>query len=171
MNGHRTLQFHFKYLSLVLQDFGDAGSTFPITLFKDMDKLEKHLIAEKLHENDCKIASTALRTMLEKIFNSKMINFWNFNFKKYTGMETQPFKDVMIGDMDFIEKYMLKTMLHEQEIHKLFTVKKFQTQEVQINTVQALNVDSVFMENTCAGKEYCSSETAFSKSMKESSLD
>ncbi|GJU90226.1 hypothetical protein Tco_1302649 [Tanacetum coccineum] len=77
----------------------------------------------------------------------------------------------MIGDMDFIEKYLLETILHEQEIHKLLNEKKLQTQEVQSNTVQALKVDSVFMENTCSGKENCNSKTAFRKSVKESNLD
>ncbi|GKC79395.1 hypothetical protein Tco_1130169 [Tanacetum coccineum] len=100
MNGLRTLRFHFKYLSLVLQDFGDAASTFTRTFFEDMNKLEKHLIEEKLHENDCKTALTALRTMLEKIFNSELLKFLNFNFKKYTGLETQPFKDAMIVVME-----------------------------------------------------------------------
>ncbi|GKE02621.1 hypothetical protein Tco_1390604, partial [Tanacetum coccineum] len=78
----------------------------------------------------------------------------------------------MIGDMEFIEKYMLETTLHQKEIQKLlFENKLLQTQEVQSNTVQALNVDSIIMENTCPEKENSNSETAFSNSAKESSLD
>nr|GEW39283.1 hypothetical protein [Tanacetum cinerariifolium]GEW39284.1 hypothetical protein [Tanacetum cinerariifolium] len=77
----------------------------------------------------------------------------------------------MIGDMDFIEKYMLKTTLHQQEIKKLLIEKKLlQTQEVQLNTIQALKVNSIVMKNTCSGKENNNSKTAFSKSVKESSL-
>nr|GEV31273.1 retrotransposon protein [Tanacetum cinerariifolium] len=49
--------------------------------------------------------------------------------------------------------------------------KLLQKQEVQSNTVQALKVDSIVMENTCSGKENSNSETAFSNSAKESSLD
>ncbi|GKB00641.1 hypothetical protein Tco_0828634 [Tanacetum coccineum] len=70
MNGLRTVRFPFIYFSLVLQDFGDAASTFTRTFSHDMDEFKKHLIEEKLHENDCKTALTSLRTMLEKIFNS-----------------------------------------------------------------------------------------------------
>ncbi|GJT18326.1 hypothetical protein Tco_0877032 [Tanacetum coccineum] len=78
----------------------------------------------------------------------------------------------MIGDMEFIEKYMLETTFHQQEIQKPLTKKKLlQTQEVQSNTVQALNVDSVVMKNTCSGKENSNLETAFSNSIKESNLD
>ncbi|GJT91855.1 hypothetical protein Tco_1080700 [Tanacetum coccineum] len=67
----------------------------------------------------------------------------------------------MIGDMDFIEKYLLETILHEQEIHQLLNEKKLQTQEVQSNTIQASNVNSVVMENTCSEKENSNSDTAF----------
>ncbi|GKC61689.1 hypothetical protein Tco_1089287 [Tanacetum coccineum] len=77
----------------------------------------------------------------------------------------------MIRHMDFIEKYMLETILHQQEIQQLLNEKKLQTQEVQSNTVQALKVDSIVMENTCFGKENSNSETASSKSVKECSLN
>ncbi|GJQ95717.1 hypothetical protein Tco_0006856 [Tanacetum coccineum] len=77
----------------------------------------------------------------------------------------------MIHHMDFIEKYMLETILHRQEIQQSLNEKKLQTQEVQSNTIQDLKVDSVVMKNTCSEKEDSNSETASSKSEKESSLD
>ncbi|GKA53158.1 hypothetical protein Tco_0746473 [Tanacetum coccineum] len=49
--------------------------------------------------------------------------------------------------------------------------KKSQTHEVQINTVQALNVDSAVMEKTCSGKDKSNLETVLSKLVKENSLD
>ncbi|GJY56619.1 hypothetical protein Tco_0455734 [Tanacetum coccineum] len=55
--------------------------------------------------------------------------------------------------MDFIEKYMLDTIRHQQEIQQLLNEKKLQTQEVKSNIVQALKVDSIVMENTCSGKQ------------------
>ncbi|GJX65190.1 hypothetical protein Tco_0299533 [Tanacetum coccineum] len=67
----------------------------------------------------------------------------------------------MIGDIDFIEKYLLETILHEQEIHQLLNEKKLETQEVQSNTIQASNVNSVIMENTCSEKENNNSDIAF----------
>ncbi|GKC62785.1 hypothetical protein Tco_1095383 [Tanacetum coccineum] len=116
-----------------------------------MDKLEKHLIEEKLHENDYKTASTALRTMLEKIFDSELLKFLNFNFMKYTGLETQHFKDKMIGDIDYIKKYMIEIILHEKEIEKKLKEKLLQTQEVQRNTIKAIDASSV-TQNECSRK-------------------
>ncbi|GJY48046.1 hypothetical protein Tco_0438002 [Tanacetum coccineum] len=52
--------------------------------------------------------------MLKKIFSSKLRE----RLKKYTGLEAQPFKDTMIGDMDFIEKYVFETILNEKVIKK-----------------------------------------------------
>nr|GEU47852.1 transcription factor gamyb [Tanacetum cinerariifolium] len=53
----------------------------------------------------------------------------------------------------------------------LLNEKKLQTQKVQSNTVQALKLDSIVMENTCSGNENNNSESAFNKSVKQSSLD
>ncbi|GJW43122.1 hypothetical protein Tco_0071921 [Tanacetum coccineum] len=54
--------------------------------------------------------------------------------------------------------------------------KLMQTQEDHSNLIPALNVDSlkvdlVFIQNTCSEKEDSNLETAFNKSVKESSLD
>ncbi|GJY37430.1 hypothetical protein Tco_0422808 [Tanacetum coccineum] len=119
-----------------------------------------------------------LKTPFEKNFTSVLIKSSNLdgmyprkNFQAYNVMEPHLFKDTMIEDFDFIEKYMIETILHEREIHQLLNAKKLQTQEVQINTVKALDVDLVIIEYTCFGKENSSSETAFDKLVKESSLD
>ncbi|GJZ85723.1 hypothetical protein Tco_0651062 [Tanacetum coccineum] len=92
---------------------------------QNMDNLEKKLTKETLHENDCKTTLTKLKTMFTKVFKSELINPSNFyssysikQFKIYTGMEAHLFKDTMIGDMEFIEKYMIETILHEREIQK-----------------------------------------------------
>ncbi|GJU81174.1 hypothetical protein Tco_1283539 [Tanacetum coccineum] len=83
----------------------------------------------------------------------------------------------MICNMDSIGKYMLEIILHQQRTPPLLKQKKLmQTQEDHSNPVPALNVESlkvdlVVIQNTCSKKEDCNSETASSKSVKESSLD
>ncbi|GKD08715.1 hypothetical protein Tco_1188400, partial [Tanacetum coccineum] len=98
-------------------------------------------------------------TTFEKAFNSE----FKEHIQKYTRFDAQSFRDAMIKDMDFIMKYMLETILHQQEIHQLLNEKKLQTQEVQSNTVQELKVDPIVMENTCSGKENSNSQTALGK--------
>ncbi|GKA28008.1 hypothetical protein Tco_0714176 [Tanacetum coccineum] len=167
MNGLKALQSQFTSLSYILNDFGGVP-TFIRTFSHEIDLLEKYLTKEIHHEIDCKTALTKLRTMFENTFNSELRE----RLKKYTVFNAQSFKDTMIDNMDFIEKYMLETILHQQENQKILTEKKLlQTQEVQINTVQALNVNSVIKENTCSGKENSNTKTGFSKLVKESSLD
>ncbi|GJU21026.1 hypothetical protein Tco_1154368, partial [Tanacetum coccineum] len=67
--------------------------------------------------------------------------------------------------------FLTDTLQDFGQIQQLFNEKKLQTQEVQSNTIQALKVDSIVMENMCYGKENRNSETAFSRLVKESSLD
>ncbi|GJS95769.1 hypothetical protein Tco_0802737 [Tanacetum coccineum] len=110
------------------------------------------------------------------------------DLKDICGVPT--FKRTLSQDMNLLEKHLINEILHEIDCKTALTKLRTMfentfnsklreclqnyttlTQEVQINIVQALNVDSVIMENTCFGKENCNSATAFSKSVKESSLN
>ncbi|GKE60663.1 hypothetical protein Tco_1511030, partial [Tanacetum coccineum] len=166
MKSLRVIQSQFKFLTDTLQDFG----TMPIfkrTFAQDLDLLEKHITKEIISQTVCKTILTKLITTFVNAFHSE----FKERLLKYTRFDDQSFKDSMIRHMDFIEKYMLKTIFHQQEIQQLLNEKRLQTQEVQSNTVQALKVDSIAMENTCSEKEDNNSETASSNSVKESSLD
>nr|GEU36728.1 hypothetical protein [Tanacetum cinerariifolium] len=136
---------------------------FKRTFSQDLNLLEQHLTKDILSQTDCHTILIKLRTTFVNAFNSE----FKERIRKYTRFDDHSFKDSMIRHMDFIEKYMLETILHQQEIHKLLNEKKLQTQEVQSNTVQALKVDSIVIENTCSGKENSNSETASSKSVKK----
>ncbi|GJR93664.1 hypothetical protein Tco_0265838 [Tanacetum coccineum] len=107
MKGLKALQSHFSALSDDLKDFGGVP-TFKRTFSHDMNLLEKNLTKEILHQIDCKAALTKLGTIFENSFNSELRE----RIQKYTIFNAQSFKDTMIGDMDFIEKYMLETTLH-----------------------------------------------------------
>ncbi|GJU52771.1 hypothetical protein Tco_1226485 [Tanacetum coccineum] len=105
----------------------------------------------------------------------------DFEFKarmqKYTRFDAQSLYDAMICNMDSIGKYILELTLHQQRTPQLLKQKKLmQTQEDHSNPIPALNVDSlkndlVVIQNTCSEKDDISSETASSKSVKESSLN
>ncbi|GJY00294.1 hypothetical protein Tco_0357312 [Tanacetum coccineum] len=111
MNGFRALHLTFKLLSL--KDISAwSADGFEDTALKE------------------------LKTMFTKVFKSELINPSNFNssryrkhFEIYIGFEAHLFKYTMIGNMDFIKKYMIETILHEQEIQKQLNEKKMQPQE------------------------------------------
>ncbi|GJV52151.1 hypothetical protein Tco_1447892 [Tanacetum coccineum] len=172
MKSLRAIQSQFKFLTDSLQDFG----TMPIfkrTFAQDLDLLEQHLTKEIISQTDCKTILTKLRTTFENAFNSE----FKERMQKYTRFDAQSFKDAMICNMDSIGKYMLEIILHQQRTPQLLKQKKLmQTQEDHSNPIPALNVDSlkvdlVVIQNTCSKKEDSNSETASSKSVKESSLD
>ncbi|GJW37140.1 hypothetical protein Tco_0060060 [Tanacetum coccineum] len=113
MNSLREVKSQFKFLSETLQDFG----TIPIfkrTFSQDLDLLEQHLTTDILSQTDCNTTLTKLRTTFVTAFNSE----FKERIKKYTRFDDQSFNDSMIHHMDFIEKYMLETILHQQEIQQ-----------------------------------------------------
>ncbi|GKB15573.1 hypothetical protein Tco_0849496 [Tanacetum coccineum] len=172
MNSLREIKSQFKFLTETLQDFG----TMPIfkrTFSQDLDLLEQHLTKDILSQTDCNTTLTKLITKFENAFNSE----FKERMQKYTRFNAQSFQDAMICNMDSIGKYMLEIILHQQRTPQLLKQKKLmQTQEDHSNPIQALNVDSlkddlVVIQNTCSEKEDSNSETASSKSVKESSLN
>nr|GEV84291.1 ribonuclease H-like domain-containing protein [Tanacetum cinerariifolium] len=148
-------------------------SIFKRTFSQDLDLLKQHLTKDILSQTDCNTTLINLRTKFENAFNSE----FKERMHKYTRFNAQSFQDAMICNMDSIGKYMRKIILHQQRTSHLLKKKKLmQTQEDHSNLIQALNSDSlkvdlVVMQNTYSEKEDTNSETASSKSVKESSLN
>ncbi|GJT18154.1 hypothetical protein Tco_0876860 [Tanacetum coccineum] len=64
------------------------------------------------------------------------------DFQAYTSMEPQLFKETILKNFDFIEDYMLKTIIHAQMIKKRLDDKKLQIQECTVQEVKALDAIS-----------------------------
>nr|GEU29025.1 zf-CCHC domain-containing protein/DUF4219 domain-containing protein/UBN2 domain-containing protein [Tanacetum cinerariifolium] len=141
----------------------DAVSSCLVSKDQELQRLQENA---QLSKEGCMTSLKALQSYFTSLSDDLKDNAPN-----YTPFETIIVKDTIIDDMDFIEKYMIETILHQQEIQKLLNEKKLQTQEVQSNTVQELKFNLVVMKNTCSGKEDSSSETAFNKLVKESSMN
>nr|GEU65795.1 hypothetical protein [Tanacetum cinerariifolium] len=172
MNILREIKSQFKFLTETLQDFG----TMPIfkrTFSQDLDLLEQHLTKDILSRTDCKTILTKLITTFENAFNLE----FKERVQKYTKFDVESFKYGMIYNMDSIGKYMLEIILHQQRTPHLLKQKKLMQKQIDhSNPIQALNiellkVDLVVIQNTCSEKEDTNSETASSKSVKESILD
>ncbi|GJW08569.1 hypothetical protein Tco_1570992 [Tanacetum coccineum] len=112
-----------------------------------MDTLEQKLTKETILESNCQNAFRLLKTQFEKIFTSVLIKPSSLDgtyarkyFHAYTGMERQLFKETTIKNFDFIEDYMLKTIILAQTIQKMLDDKKLQIQECIVQKVKALDV-------------------------------
>ncbi|GJS23969.1 hypothetical protein Tco_0452601 [Tanacetum coccineum] len=135
----------------------------------------------EVNAKDClKVLRTQFKKFFasNEVNSSDRLNqIWQENFKDYTGCESKNYKGNLIKYLDileeFIDKRVLKygelrmkesevkaiketkkwlneAILHEHEIEKSL---KLQSKDVQINTVNTLNVNSVVMEDKCYGKE------------------
>ncbi|GKE86095.1 hypothetical protein Tco_1559837 [Tanacetum coccineum] len=92
---------------------------------------------------------TVLKTQFKKIFTSVLIKpssldgtYARKDFHAYTGVEPQLFKETILKNFDFIENYMLKTIIHAQTIQKMLDDKKLQIQECTVQEVKASNAIS-----------------------------
>ncbi|GJV15240.1 hypothetical protein Tco_1360563 [Tanacetum coccineum] len=126
--------------------FGEDVNTFTRTFSQNMDTLEQQLTKETILESNCQNAFRVLMTQFEKIFSSVLIKpssldgmYARKDFRAYTSMEPQLFKEIILKNFDFIEDYMLKTIIHAQTIQKRLDDKKLQIQEC---TVQEVKLDA-----------------------------
>ncbi|GJR74393.1 hypothetical protein Tco_0086758 [Tanacetum coccineum] len=92
---------------------------------------------------------TVLKTPFEKIFTSVLIQsssldgtYSRKDFKAYTGMEPQAFKERILANFDFIQKYMIESILHNKEIEQRMNAKKLQIQECKVQEVKASDASS-----------------------------
>ncbi|GJX51496.1 hypothetical protein Tco_0278341 [Tanacetum coccineum] len=79
----------------------------------------------------------------------------------------------MIGDMDFIEKYMLETILHAQETQRLLNKRKLQMQKYKDTVVQAFDANLVVTESsgTVSGTQNVSSRISSGLSGNDTKAD
>ncbi|GKB13466.1 hypothetical protein Tco_0847389 [Tanacetum coccineum] len=107
--------------------FGEDDITFTYEFRQNMNNLETQLNKENLPKIDSKNSLRMLTPPFQKFFHLELLNTSNYEcdarearkyFKDYTRMEAQIFKDLILQDMESIEKCINERALCEQEIEK-----------------------------------------------------
>ncbi|GJV85130.1 hypothetical protein Tco_1525028 [Tanacetum coccineum] len=104
--------------------FGEDVDTFTRTFSQNIDTLEQQLTKETILESNCQNAFRVLKIQFEKIFTSVLI-------------KPSSLDETILKNFDFIENYMLKTIIHAQTIQKRLDDKKLQIQECTVQEVKA----------------------------------
>ncbi|GJV24577.1 hypothetical protein Tco_1377272 [Tanacetum coccineum] len=90
-----------------------------------MNNLVKQLNKETLHEKGSKSDLSVIKVQFDKFIHSEVLEPSNYNsydletrqdFKDYTNMEAQTFKETIIQNMDSIEQCIVERARHEQDI-------------------------------------------------------
>ncbi|GKC96323.1 hypothetical protein Tco_1161765 [Tanacetum coccineum] len=101
--------------------------TFKYELSQNMNNLEKQLNNEILHEKDSKSALSVIKVLFDKFIHLEMLKSSNYDpnarearqdFKDYTQMEAQSFKDLIIQHMESIELKERKLQIQECMVQK-----------------------------------------------------
>ncbi|GKD27726.1 hypothetical protein Tco_1233940 [Tanacetum coccineum] len=120
------------YQQAFAQLFGDSFRTFKFQLSQHMNNLETLLNAETLHEMDSKSALSVIKVQFERFINSDLLKPLDIysrsfssdrevieNFRDYTKMTAQTFKETIIQNMNSIEQCIIEAS-HEQELKMTF---------------------------------------------------
>ncbi|GKD40389.1 hypothetical protein Tco_1260596 [Tanacetum coccineum] len=99
--------------------------TFRSVLSQNIQNLERQLTKETLHEKDSNSDLRVIKVQFDKFIHSKVLEPSNYNsydletrrdFKEYTHMEAQTFKEIIIQNMNSIEQCIVERENHEQEL-------------------------------------------------------
>ncbi|GJW44327.1 hypothetical protein Tco_0073126 [Tanacetum coccineum] len=131
----------------------DVG-TFKDVLSQNMQNLERQLNKETFHEKDSNSGLSMIKVQFDNFIHSRVLKLSNYNshaleitqdFKAYTNMEAQTFKETIIQNMNSIEQCIVERARHEQELQnrlKRLNERKLQIQECKIQEVKASNAYS-----------------------------
>ncbi|GJS47948.1 hypothetical protein Tco_0598069 [Tanacetum coccineum] len=121
-----------------------------------MNNLETLLNAETLHEMDSKSALSVIKVQFERFINSDLLKPLDIysrsfssdrevreNFRDYTKMTAQTFKETIIQNMNSIEQCIIERSSHEQELK--MTLKKLSERQLQIQQCKELEAHYGFM--------------------------
>ncbi|GKB25562.1 hypothetical protein Tco_0864963, partial [Tanacetum coccineum] len=141
------------YQQAFAQLFGDSVRTFKFQLSQHMNNLETQLNAETLHEMDSKSALSVIKEQFERFINSDLLKPLDIysrsfssdrevreNFRDYTKMTAQTFKETIIQNMNSIEQCIVERASHEQELK--MTLKKLSERQLQIQQCKVQEVQS-----------------------------
>ncbi|GJU32834.1 hypothetical protein Tco_1176423 [Tanacetum coccineum] len=115
--------------------------------------LERQTFSEKLHEMDSKSALSMIKEQFERFINSDLLKPLDIysrsfssdrevreNFRDYTKMTAQTFKETIIQNMNSIEQCIIERASHEQELK--MTLKKLSERQLQIQQCKVQEVQS-----------------------------
>ncbi|GJU21725.1 ribonuclease H-like domain-containing protein [Tanacetum coccineum] len=122
-------------------------------LSQHMNNLETQLNAETLHEMDSKSSLSVIKAQFERFINSELLKPLDIysrsfssdrevreNFRDYTKMTAQTFKETIIQNMNSIEQCINRKASHEQELK--MTLKKLSERQLQIQQCKVQEVQS-----------------------------
>jgi hypothetical protein len=122
--------------------FGEDFDIFTNMIFENVNQLEKQLASEEVHENESKATFRVIKEQFQQFIKSRS-SMACLYFFKYTRIEVETFQDILIRDLDSIEKAILHRRNYVQRVNE----QKLQIQEEQSNMVDALEANLGVMES------------------------
>ncbi|GJY73949.1 hypothetical protein Tco_0478380 [Tanacetum coccineum] len=143
-------------------------------MFHNLDQLRLHLERENLHGVNAKTCLQALRTQFKEFLASKGVNAtdllnqgWQQDFEDFTRCEPSAYRRELLENLDTLEangSQLHDEILHE---HQIKSSVKMQSQDIQINPVQAMDDNLIVSKSSLIKPE---NNNAFNKSEIETQM-
>ncbi|GJR10008.1 hypothetical protein Tco_0792660 [Tanacetum coccineum] len=140
-------------------------------MFHNLDQLRLHLERENLHGVNAKTCLQALRTQFKEFLASKGVNAtdllnqgWQQDFEDFTRCEPSAYRQNELNALKENGSQLHDEILHE---HQIKSSVKMQSQDIQINPVQAMDDNLIVSKSSLIKPE---NNNAFNKSEIETQM-
>ncbi|GJT12956.1 hypothetical protein Tco_0859998 [Tanacetum coccineum] len=169
--------------------FGEEHQTFKLKMFHNLDQLRLQLERENLYGVNEKTCLQALRTQFKEFLASKGVNAtdllnqgWQQDFEDFTRCEPSAYRRELLENLDTLEAVIHRVVntygvlhmengsqLHDEILHEhqIKSSVKMQSQDIQINPVQAMDDSLIVSKSSLIEPE---NNNAFSKSEIETQM-
>ncbi|GJY60104.1 reverse transcriptase domain-containing protein [Tanacetum coccineum] len=116
---------YYEFREAFYRLFNADVGTFKDVLSRNIQNLERKLNKETLHEKDSNSGLSMIKVQFDNFIHSRVLELSNSNshaleitqdFKAYTNIEAQTFKETIIQNMDSIKQCIVERARHEQEL-------------------------------------------------------
>ncbi|GJU47915.1 hypothetical protein Tco_1217470 [Tanacetum coccineum] len=149
--------------------FGEEHQTFKLKMFHNLDQLRLQLERENLHGVNAKTCLQALRTQFKEFLASKGVNAMDLLnqaviYRVVNTYGVLRMKENELNALKENESQLHDEILHE---HQIKSSVKMQSQDIQINPVQAIDDSLIVSKSSLIEPE---NNNAFSKSEIETQM-
>ncbi|GJS49804.1 hypothetical protein Tco_0599925 [Tanacetum coccineum] len=156
-------QRHSICMTCIIRSFfGEEHQTFKLKMYHNLDQLRLQLERENLHGVNAKTCLQALRTQFKEFLASKGVNAtdllnqgWQQDFEYFTRCEPSAYRREWISSYEILHEHQIKSSV------------KMQSQDIQINPVQAMDDSLIVSKSSLIESE---NHNAFSKSEIETQM-
>ncbi|GJZ85436.1 hypothetical protein Tco_0650775 [Tanacetum coccineum] len=133
--------------------FGQDVDTFTSTMLLNVDQLQNQLDKDEFQEDGSMTAFWVVNNKFQKFIDSQFTLDYDNQmtdkyFVEYTRIDVKHFKDTLLHHMGNVKKSFAERTCHQRRYDRWVNKRRMQTQEIKIDTGNAVDADLVITESS-----------------------